>query len=96
MSSPYECPRHRVLLVARVFPGVKLQEMVRNKRSPERVRYFACPHVEPCSACNGVGWLGKSKIRQGYCKPCQGSGIIACDFKKPDKWAKRRMYGKTS
>lgn len=64
MSSPYQCPRHNVALVARVL-------VIYNKRFPfcgpngdgkKRIRYFACP-------------------------------VDGCDFKKPDKWAKRRRYG---
>ena len=83
-KSPYDCPRHRVALVARFL-------LVHHLRKPDtRIRYFACPHSELCDECDGVGWWEGGKILQSYCRKCQGSGIIECDYKKPDKWACRR------
>lgn len=60
ISSPYKCPVHLVWLVRRVWPEVKLMSVVRNKRNPDAVSYFACP-------------------------------VAGCDFKKPNKWQKRRI-----
>jgi len=57
LSSPYQCPRHAVPLVARVLGYY-------NRRHKfVQVSYFVCP-------------------------------VAGCNFKKPDKWAKRKRYGK--
>jgi len=61
MPSPYECPRHRVELVARVLT----MKDCRAKLGYRRVRYFACP-------------------------------VAGCDFKRPNKWDKRKCYDKNS
>jgi hypothetical protein len=60
MSSPYQCPRHNVALVARVLVVFCRRKACSFRRN---VRYFACP-------------------------------AAGCEFKKPDKWAKRKRYDK--
>jgi len=87
MSSPYTCPRHQVDLVARVL----VVHTVRG--GTRRVRYFACPRVEECDRCDGCGWWEGGKVLQSFCRQCRGTGVLACDYMKPDKWAKRKRYG---
>ena len=58
MTSPYECPRHRVALVARTMARATLTDLLKKR---DRVSYFACP-------------------------------VTGCDFVKPNKWKRRKMY----
>lgn len=86
----YECPRHRVALVARVLmvsrpPGEGGLKRARMRR----VEYFACPSADECDHCGGVGWWEGGKVLQTYCKTCDGQGVIPCNYMKPNKWQRK-------
>jgi hypothetical protein len=58
MTSPYKCPVHLEWLVRRVFPGVKIVQVIANKRRPDAVSYYACP-VKGCTFIRADKWQRK-------------------------------------
>jgi hypothetical protein len=80
MSSPYQCPRHNVALVARVLVSTRTATIAETKTIMSSTMTSDMKSIALSRA------LHKTKTNYFACP------VAECNFKKPDKWKNRKRY----